>query len=154
MAKEVKRDDQIKALKAKLGDAKRPKIFIQTTERHVGQPTIDPAIDTELTLLCKELGFEVIDPKSGSSKEADVVLSGEGFSELAARHLNLVSVKARVELKATYPKTSQVLVADREVAVAVDLSEQIAGKTALQKAASQIADRLLPTLVQQWNKVR
>jgi TolB-like protein len=154
VAKEAKREDWIKALKEKLGDAKRPKVYIQVAERHVGQPTIDPAVETELMLVCKELGFEVIDPKSGSAKEADVLLSGEGFSELAARHLNLVSVKARVELKATYRKSNEVLVADREVTVVVDLSEQIAGKSALQKAGLQIAERLLPAMVQQWNKVR
>jgi TolB-like protein len=154
VAKEAKREDKIKALKEKLGDAKRPKVFIQVSERHVGQPTIDPAVETELMLLCKELGFEVIDPKSGSAAKADVLLSGEGFSEFAARHGNLVSVKARVELKATYRKSNEVLVADREVAVVVDLSEQIAGKSALQKAALQIAQRVLPAAVQQWNKVR
>ena len=65
-----------------------------------------------------------------------------------------MSVKARVELKATYRKSNEVLVADREVAVVVDLSEQIAGKSALQKAALQIAERVLPAVVQQWNKVR
>ena len=154
VAKEETREDQIKALKGKLGDAKRPKVFIQVAERHIGQPTIDPAVETELMLLCKELGFEVIDPKSGSEGQADVLVSGEGFSELAARHGNLVSVKARVELKATYRKSNEILVADREVTVVVDLSEQIAGKSALQKAALLIAQRLLPAMVQQWNKVR
>ena len=63
------------------------------------------------------------------------------------RRGNLVSVKARVELKAVDRKTGQVLAVDRETAVEVDLTEQIAGKKALQTAAAAIAERLLPKLV-------
>ena len=36
---------------------------------------------------------------------------------------------------------------DRQVAVEVDLTEQIAGKKALQSAAAAIAERMLPKLV-------
>jgi hypothetical protein len=44
-------------------------------------------------------------------------------------------------------KTDKVLVADRQTAVAVDLSEQNAGKAALGQAAAVLAERLLPRLV-------
>ncbi len=43
--------------------------------------------------------------------------------------------------------TGKVLAAERQTAVVVDLNEQIAGKSALQEAAAQIAKRLLPKLV-------
>jgi hypothetical protein len=36
---------------------------------------------------------------------------------------------------------------DRQTAVAVDLSEQLAGKAALQEAAAVLAERMLPKLV-------
>ena len=39
------------------------------------------------------------------------------------------------------------LATDRQTAVVVDLTEQIAGKAALQKAAAEIAERMLPKLV-------
>jgi hypothetical protein len=76
------------------------------------------------------------------------VITGEGFSQFAARHGNLVSVKARVEIKAVDRKSNEVLASDREVTVAADLSEQIAGKSALEQAAAKLAQRLLPKLAE------
>ncbi|MBU0715654.1 MAG: CsgG/HfaB family protein [Verrucomicrobia bacterium] len=146
VAKEVKMEDRIAALKKQLGDAKRPIMTINVRERHVGQATIDPAVETELTLFCKETGFEVLD-KTGDAKKADITLEGEGFSEFAMRHGNLVSVKARLEVKAVDQATGKIIATDRQTTMVVDLTEQIAGKAALQKAAADIAERLLPKLV-------
>ena len=147
VAHPAKKKDVIAALKKKLGKGKRPSVWIDVSERHVGQTTVDPAAETELTLLCQELGFNVIDRERGDRNSADVVLSGEGFSQFASRHGNLQSVKARLELKAVDRETGRVLAIDRQVTVAVDLAEQIAGKAALQEAASKIAARLLPKIV-------
>ena len=146
VAKPVKHEDRVAGLKAKLGDAKRPLLGVRVTERHVGQATIDPAAETELTLFAKETGFEVLDPKA-TEKKAEIVIEGEGFSEFALRRGNLVSVKARLEVKAIDRDSGKILATDRQTAVVVDLSEQLAGKAALQEAAAQIAERLLPKLV-------
>ena len=148
VAKEVKMADRVAALKTKLGDAKRPIVTVKITERHVGQATIDPAAETEMTLFCKETGFEVLDP-AAAEKKADIRIEGEGFSEFAMRHGNLISVKARVEIKAIDRQTDKVIAIDRQTAVVVDVTEQVAGKTALQEAAAQIAERMLPKLVKQ-----
>ena len=152
VAKPTTQKDRIAELEKALGKAKRPSVWIEVVERHIGQTTIDPAAETELALICKELGFEVIDRKAGNRNEADVALIGEGFSQFAARHGNLTSVKARLELKALESKTGRVVAIDRQVSVAVDLAEQIAGKTALQEAAANIASRLLPKIVKQKKK--
>jgi len=148
VAKPVKQEDQIAALKRKLGKAKRPVLYIKIAERHVGQATIDPAAETEITLFCRETDFPVIDPEAGRKKDADVIIEGEGFSEFAMRRGNLVSVKARLEIKAIDPKTDRIIATDRQTAVVVDLTEQIAGKAALQKTAARIAERLLPKIVE------
>ena len=74
------------------------------------------------------------------------MLTGEGFSQFASRHGNLISVKARLEVKALDRASGKVLAVDRQTAVAVDLAEHIAGKTALQEAAASIAERMLPKL--------
>lgn len=147
VAKEVKTEDRIAALKAKLGDAKLPGVLVRVSERHVGQATIDPAAETEMTMFCKETGFDVIDPGAGTSKGADILIKGEGFSEFAVRRGNLVSVKARLEIKAIDLKTDKIIAIDRQTSVEVDLTEQIAGKKALQNAAAAIAERMLPKLV-------
>lgn len=152
--KEAKRQDRIKALAAKIGKAGRPTVVVRITERHVGQPTIDPAAETELTLCCKQCGFTVLDSRKGSQTGADVVFSGEGFSEFAGRCGSLVSVKARLEVKATDRATGKVLATDRQVTVVVDLAEQVAGKKALQEAALKIAQRMLPSVVAEWNQGR
>lgn len=152
VVKPVTREDRIAAVAKALGKGKRPSVWIDVPERHVGQTTLDPAAATELALYCKELGFEVIDHKEGDRKDADVLLIGEGFSQFASRHGNLISVKARLELKALDRETGQVLAIDRQVAVSVDLAEQIAGKSALQDAATSIAGRLLPKIVKPAKK--
>jgi len=145
VAKVEKREDRIAALKKLMGEKKRPPVSIKVVERHVGQATIDPAAQTELTLYAKDVGFSVID--AGGSLPVDVVIEGEGFSEFGLRRGNLVSVKARLEIKAVDRKSGEVLAIDRETVVEVDLTEQIAGKKALQNAAAKIAERLLPKLV-------
>jgi TolB-like protein len=147
LPKNVEPKDRLAELKENFPKGKRPILFIDVEERHIGQPVIDPAVETELTLWCKELGFEVLDPESAARSQADVVITGEGFSEFAGRIGNLASVKARVELKATDRATGQIIAMDRDVTIDVDLTEQIAGKSALQEAAVNLAERVLPKLV-------
>ena len=131
--------DVIADLKKALGDSARPKIAVHITEQHLGRVVPDPAAETEYGLLLKATGFEVVTDDAA----ADVVISGEGFSETAGQFGNLISAKARLEVKAT-AKGGQLLAVDRQTTVAVDLAEHVAGKTALQRAAATTALRLLP----------
>jgi hypothetical protein len=98
-----------------------------------------------VSFILQKLGFTVADKKAIAS--VDVEIQGEGFSEFGMRKGNLVSCKARVELKAIDKATGKVLFVDRQTAVAVDLSEHLAGKAALQTAAAKLTERLLPELV-------
>ena len=139
VAKPRTEQDVIADLKKALGDSARPKVAVHITEQHLGRVVPDPAAETEYALLLKATGFEVVTDDAA----ADVVISGEGFSETAGQFGNLISAKARLEVKAT-GKNGQVLAVDRQTTVAVDLAEHVAGKTALQRAAAETALRLLP----------
>ena len=143
MAKVETREELVKALKARLDDGKRPGVFVRLPERHYGAPVNDPAAETEIMKLLLETGFTVAETEG----KADVVISGEAFSAAAGRKGNLHVAKARVEIKAVAVKAGEVLAVDRETSVAVDLAEQTAGKTALQRAAEAIALRVFPKLV-------
>jgi TolB-like protein len=154
VAKSASREDRIAALRKQIGNGKLPSVYVSVTERHVGQATIDPAAETEISIFCRALGFKLIDSEAGSKTDADILMVGEGFSEFAARKGNLQSVKARLELKAIERESGEVIAIDRDVAIAVDLTEQIAGKTALQSAAADIAERILPKLAPPKGKKR
>ncbi len=146
--KPVTRADRVAEVKEKLGESPLPAVRVHIPEFHVGQITIDPAAETEITMFCTETGFTVIDPKEGRRQDADVLIEGEAMSEFAARRGNLVVVNARLEVKAIDQKTGQILVADRHTSIGVGLSEQIAGKSALQEAGAVVAARLLPKLAE------
>ena len=107
------------------------------------QPVIDPAAETELVLILQQCGFTVVDDKS--KERADIEITGDAFSAYAIRKGNLISCKARVELKAQ-KRSGEILAIDRQTSVAVDIAEQTAAKLALQDASAMLAERLLPQL--------
>jgi TolB-like protein len=154
VAKPLTRDDRVAALKKKVAKAKLPALRIKIEERHIGRATIDPAAETEVTLYATESGFTVIDPDEGDKKDADVLITGEGMSEYATRHGNLISVRARLEVKAIDVDSGEIIAIDRHTAVAVGLTERIAGKSALQSAAASIAERLLPKVADAKKKTK
>src|SRR6188474_3509288 len=113
--------------------------------RRGGAPGGDPAVETELKQLLTQCGFTVIDgdDKDLTRQGVQVLISGEAFSEFAARIGNLVSCTDRVEVKVTRLKDGQVLMADKDNNRAVDLSEHLASKQALQKSGRTLGLRIL-----------
>ena len=140
------RENRIERIKKALEGKTLPTIMVDIPEEHVGQRIVDPAAETEFNLLAKEVGFTVFEKQSSGNK-ADVIIKGEAFSEYAATHGKLISVKARLEVKAVDPQTGEIIATDRQTTVAVDLTEQIAAKTALQQAGAILAERLLVKIV-------
>lgn len=134
-------------LKQEVQGKKLGSVSVSVTERHLSHPVIDPAVETELKATLQQLGFEVLDLKS-ATRTPDWAITGEAFSELAAHRGNLVSCRARVEIKVVRPSDSKLVLTDRQTDVAVDLAENIAGKSALENAARKIVDRLVPKVVE------
>jgi hypothetical protein len=143
VAKVETREERVAKLKAALGSAKLPTVSVKIGERHFGQPVIDPAAETELGLILQQCGFTLLDDKS--KDKADVEITGDAFSAYALRKGNLISCKARVELKAQR-RTGEIVAVDRQTTAAVDVAEQTAAKTALQQAAADLAERMIPKL--------
>jgi hypothetical protein len=143
IAKVKTREEVIADIKKKLNNDKLPSVSVKLAERHFGTPVIDPAAETELGKVLQECGFKVVDEKS--SEKPDVEITGEAFSAFGLRKGNLISCKARVEIKAL-KRSGETVAVDRQTSVAVDVAEQTAAKTALQTAALELAERLLPKL--------
>jgi TolB-like protein len=158
--------DVLAELHKKLDGHALPKFAVIVSETHVNRPIADPAVQTEVSFLLRSLGATLVSSdQSGLSdwakqfmketghqmptglKDAEVLIVGEGISEYAGTTNNLISAKARVELKVIDIKSGKVLAVGRQTATAVDLAENIAAKSALQKAASQTCLTLLPQAV-------
>jgi hypothetical protein len=144
VAKVVPREERIDKLAASLKPGNRPVISVRIPEQHFGAPVIDPAAETELSLILQRAGFTVVD--GASKQKPEIEITGEAFSAYAMRKGNLISCRARVEVKAVETATGRILVSERQTSVAVDLAEQTAAKTALQNAAMELAERLAPRL--------
>ncbi|MCX6347992.1 MAG: hypothetical protein NTV79_00605 [Candidatus Aureabacteria bacterium] len=164
-----KKVDALALLQEQVKGKKLPRVSVRVLEEHVAAHAIDPAAETELAFTLEKCGFPVVEQSSQvisdwaksylekSSAEmppvlatVDVIILGEAFSELGTRTGNLVTSKGRLEVRAIDVKTSRVLAVDRQTETAVDLSEQIAAKMALQTAAQKIAARLIPEMLAKW----
>lgn len=149
-------DDHVELLRKQIKGRTLPTIAVIVTEQHIARQipaTADPAVETEIKLLLRECGFKVLDidqneladwtkdwkdwqqkPWPRSLDRAQMIVTGEAFSEYATRIGNLVSCAARAEINVIERKDGQILWAGRDTSRAVDLSENIAGRKALQKA--------------------
>lgn len=145
VAKVQTHDERITKLKQAIDGKKLPVVSVKISEQHYGPHIIDPAAETELSLILKECGFKLAD--AGSDLKPDIEISGEAFSAFGMQKGNLISCKSRVEVKVRDVATGNIIDVDRQTSVGVDVAEQTAAKTALQNAADELAMRVVPALV-------
>jgi len=144
VAKVATREERIAKLKKALDGKKLPIVSVKIGEQHFGRPVIDPAAQTELSVILRQCGFTLAD--SDSTNKPAVEITGDAFSAYGMQKGNLISCKSRIELKARDVASGNILVVDRQTSVGVDIAEQTAAKTALENAADALAERLLPQL--------
>jgi TolB-like protein len=142
-----------------------PVVAVQVAEQHIGPAVIDPAVETELKHLLAEAGAEVrAIPREVSEEIASGVkdfprlarqldgarylIVGEAISENGGSIFGLSVAIARTELQIIDLSNGTVIVADRTTTRAPDLSENLAAKTALQKAGNELARRMLPAWIE------
>jgi TolB-like protein len=136
--------DPIPSLKAELAKLKKPNISISVSEQHIAAvQAIDPAAETELRFILTDAGFTVIDPDKVPSDEIPLNITGEAFSEAGPTIGRLCTSSARVEIKLINHSDGKIVFTGRSTMRAVDLSEAIAGKAAIQKAAHAVAIDIL-----------
>ena len=144
VAKVESREERIAKLKKALEGKKLPAVSVKISERHYGPHIIDPAAETELSLILQQCGFTLVD--DNSTNKPAIEITGEAFSAYGLQKGNLISCKSRLEIKVRDLATGNLLVVDRQTSVGVDIAEQTAAKTALQNAADVLADRVIPKL--------
>jgi hypothetical protein len=137
------REEVVEKIRRDVKKDSLPKVSVKITEKHFGQPVIDPAAETELQKILQECGFTIVD--DASKEKADIEISGEAFSAYGMRKGNLISCRSRIEIKVRKPG-GDIIAVDRETSVALDIAEQVAAKTALQRATLTLASRLLPKI--------
>lgn len=145
VAKVETQEQRVERLKKLVAGKKLPPVYVSVVEQHLARPVIDPAVQTEMMLILKEVGFPVLTVEETAGRSDVVTISGEAFSELGGRRGNLVSCRARVEI--VVKQKAVLMHTDRQTDVAIDLAEHVAGKKALENAALKLLDRLVPKLV-------
>lgn len=146
VAKVETHEERVAKIKQALGDKKLPVVSLKIAEQHFGQHVIDPAAQTELSLILQQCGFTLVDDHA--TNQPAIEITGEAISEFGLRKGNLQSCRARIEIKARDVASGKIISVDRQTSMAVDIAEHIAAKSALQNGAGELAERLLPKLVQ------
>jgi hypothetical protein len=141
-------EDPLIGLKRALASRKLPTIALQIREHHkspAGQVQADRTAQTEARNVLTQAGFTIIDGNDKALADGGVmeVIRGDGFSEWAARTGNLNTCTAQVQIEITDRKSGAVLFDGMVTTRAVDLAENTAAKTALQKAGHLLGLEIL-----------
>ena len=124
----------------------RPAVSIKINEQFLNAKRPFQTVETELGMVFKEAGFDVVD--ENSDKRPDVLITGDAISSINGQDGGLFSAGATVNIKAQERLTGKILTIDRQDANGIDLNRSTASRKALEQAADELAERLLPLLAQ------
>lgn len=160
-----------------VNNLRNAKIAVIIPEQHLRYRIPDPAGETAVIKKFVDAGFpNIIDMSRerisynkpfnldgeqlanlASTMQADILVVGEAFSEgvgdigqfigQRGKRTGAMSCKARVEAKMYIARTGQIIAADGTYGAAMDTSEAIASKKALQAAGEKMGDYLIEKLL-------
>jgi hypothetical protein len=140
-------EDRVARLSKEMAGRKPPTLSLAIGEQHITHTIIDPAAETEMELILGKLGFPIL---AASSTEVPAYrITGQAISEEATRVGAFVSCRGRVEIRLVDVASGRVLLADRQVTVAVDIAESVAAKAALEQAGAMLVDRIVAVIAAQ-----
>ena len=173
-----KLENDLAAIGLLISQKHKPRMMVVIPEQHLARKKVpDPAGETEIIKKLLEKGFKVVDQsqvkriryndqvraalagndktaaKIGLQYGAEVIIIGEAFSEFATSGGvlgSMISCRARVEARAIRTDTGEIIAADGKHAAGIDISENIAGKKALQNAGGQLGDYLITQILSTW----
>jgi TolB-like protein len=162
--------DPIPALKAAMAERNRVVVAVVIPEEHLAAARaaeLDPAAETEVKRLLLAAGVELRDvhanelttwvtrrefegqePWPRGLDDVDYVIAGEAFNDPATSIGNLRSAAARLEINMIERRSGKIVLAQDVTGRGVDLSENLAGRTALKKTGTAAAYRVLEYLVE------
>jgi hypothetical protein len=119
-------------------------LTVQETTR--GELKRNFTVENELGYVLQKAGFSVVDEKS--DRKPDLEIIGHTSGGWSAKKGNLFPCHTIIEVKVLERSTGRILAFDRQESVALDISRDAAAKMAQEKAADELAGRLLPLLAQ------
>jgi hypothetical protein len=146
MAAESREERITRILKGVKGD-KRPTVLLTVQESlSRGKLSRNFTVENELGYVLQKAGLGVVDEKS--DRKPDLEIIGHTSCGWSAKKGNLFPSHAIIEVKVLDRSTGKILVFDRQESVALDISRDASAKLAQEKAADELAGRLLPLLAQ------
>lgn len=155
---------------------KTVRVMFIIPEFHISRKIPDPAGETEMIKRFIKSGFKVIDKtqsdklrnddqliahlkgdrmlaaRIGKQHGADLLVVGEAFSETAGEMFNgMISCRARIEAQVIRTDTAEIIASDGVHGSGLDIAESISGKTAIQKAATNLAEKLTMEIINKYN---
>ncbi|MCX8053903.1 MAG: penicillin-binding protein activator LpoB [Armatimonadetes bacterium] len=147
----------------------RQRVMVVVPETHLRMVVPDPAGETEITKRLIEKNYVLVDQNVakeiannenlraklrgdaeeiirllGDRTEAEIIIAGEAFSEgierISTNAGPAFRCGARIEVRAIQRDNARILYADGAHAIAVDATEALAGKRALQRAAELLCN--------------
>ncbi len=150
-----------------MGLARQWRVMICVPEQHLRRVVPDPAAENALMRQFIQAGLPVIDKAQSddlrqnqqwllqvagnldlahrlrAKYNAEILVTGEAFSQDIDPIAGQTACRARLEIKAVDLNTAEVLAAEDQHSTGTDQTSELAGKVALRRAADDVAERFI-----------